>query len=177
MNTETKIKRFVRGLVSVTALKRYHMQPTLKEDNLASHSYRVSMFCYLLAGGNPSGNLMSAALLHDVGEVAIGDVGSHVKRGLPDRFRDSLKKMEGDYITEHLGLEQPELTEEEERVISLADKFDGMLFCIMEKNMGNKYLAEVFNNYKMYLIQMNLSNGWEMNIFRELCDSWMSEEI
>jgi len=56
------------------------------------------------------------------------------------------------------------LTAEEARVLSIADKLDGLLYCIAEINMGNSTMLPIAKKYVSYLNDMNLK-GREALLF------------
>jgi 5'-deoxynucleotidase YfbR-like HD superfamily hydrolase len=143
--------------------KRYHTKNTLKDNTVAHHSFGVAWMCYLLSEGRPSAALLVAALAHDLAEQLTGDISSPTKRKFPV-LAEMVQAMESEALEEHeLNLE-PELTNQEARVLKMADCMDGMLFCISEMELGNRSIYEVFRRYCDY-VDILRPTGREHRVF------------
>lgn len=128
--------------------KRFHTADTLTEQTVAEHSFGVAWLCHLLLP-NARKDVILAALAHDLAEHVVGDVSSVFKKAHPD-FRMSLQVLEDKLLKEHgVGFEVG-LTDEERRVLKVADLVDGMLFCLRERSMGSKIAVNIYNNFKDY---------------------------
>lgn len=131
------------------ASKRFHTCRTIKEQDIAAHSFGVAWFCELITGGQASKGLIMAALTHDLAEHHVGDMPAPAKRGLG--IKDMFDKFEheklvaaglGDYMC---------LVPSERAVLNAADALDGMKFCLSERALGNRCLDHVFRNFTEYV--------------------------
>lgn len=132
--------------------KRFSSVATLKENSLAAHQHGVAMLCYLLAP-EPSVDLLMAALVHDLPEQVWGDLPSPVKRrlGIADVLNDHEEQMLVDN-----GFNFPELTDEERYILKLADKMEVLLFAIVERRLGNRYMEMVYLREREGLLKLPL---------------------
>lgn len=135
---------------------RYHTRPGIKPDTDAHHSHGVAMLCELLSGGgtkpqtgaNASANLLMAALSHDLAEQKPGDMSAPAKRLL--RIGTYLHEVEQATLSE-FGLDYEQfLTEREKLILSLADCFDGMMYCCRELTLGNRNVLLIWRRYCEY---------------------------
>lgn len=156
---------FVMGANHV---RRYHTVPLLKDDTVASHSFGVAWLCYLLAEGTPSVHLLMAALSHDLPEQVWGDVPSPAKRmlGLNDTVNGLEEKTLRQY---HCYFE---LSQSEKRILSMADCFEGMLRCVLERRMGNKTVDNHFRRYADYLSEIGCLSDNEIAVFKSVQELW-----
>lgn len=131
-------------------VRRFHVHPTVRQQNVAEHTYGVVALVYVLADMRPSPELVLAALLHDTPEQVTGDVPSPTKREM---------RMNWDYIEKQImdrfGLPTVVLSEEDKRLLKLADIMDGMLFAGREAALGNTALREVYDVYREYAEQLS----------------------
>lgn len=123
-------------------VKRFHTWPTIQTETVGHHSFMVAHLCDMLCDA-PRFSLIIAALCHDLAEAVTGDIPSPVKR------RINVKKIEEKYLVP-LNLTVG-LSESEERVLKLADIYSGMLFCVIEKSMGNYSIEPIYEEYESYL--------------------------
>lgn len=131
--------------------KRFHTADTLTHQTVAEHSFGVAWLCHLLLP-NARKDLILAALAHDLAEHVVGDVSSVFKKAHPE-VRASLQVLEDKLLKEHgMGFEAG-LTDDERRVLKVADLMDGMLFCLRERSMGSKIAIEIYNNFKNYVCE------------------------
>ena len=56
------------------------------------------------------------------------------------------------------GLGTPPLTQDEERLLKVADVAHGALFCAREISLGNRRMREVFDTYLSYAEQLHLTD-------------------
>jgi 5'-deoxynucleotidase YfbR-like HD superfamily hydrolase len=132
---------------------RFHTwPPTIKTQTVAEHSWRVAMLVNLL--GPSFGMPIMAALEHDMAECKIGDLPAPGKRQ-PDFDRAAWNAMEHRVLEANgYGVATNCLTEEERRIVKLADNCEGALFCIDERMLGNQRIYEVFENYWSYIAEV-----------------------
>jgi len=152
-------------------VQRYHSVPTVTTDTVGEHTFGVAWLCVILWGGLPRAELLLAAVMHDVPELTLGDMPAPAKRILG--IREQLKKMENDILTGTLGIPVSKLTENEQRVLSLADVSDGMLHCCYERALGNRVIEEVYERFLSYTEQLN-PNPNERGIIEAIEHIWES---
>src|SRR6267378_8094848 len=74
--TETALQQLTRKVNFIESggyTQRMHCIPTIHPQSVAAHSFGVAWWCWLLTAGNPSANLLLAALAHDLPEHEVGD--------------------------------------------------------------------------------------------------------
>lgn len=125
---------------------RFHTRPQLQPQNVGSHSYGVAWLLWLLMGGKPSAALLYAGLAHDVPEFITGDVPAPVKRRISGA-EDSVHQLEAEVLAQ-AQLPIPELTEDEQRLLKLADCLEGMRHCCKERQLGNQLMESCFKRYQ-----------------------------
>lgn len=137
------------------AVKRYHTIPTITTDTVASHSYGVACFCYMLwewGAGYEFDSVLLAALFHDIPEQYTGDIPAPVKRGT-----SVFQYVEAQFLKQ-VGLDEvlSNLSERGKRTLKIADMLDGLSFCVQELTMGNRAVIPVADNYISYLVDKSL---------------------
>lgn len=148
--------------------KRFHTIPTLREHTVGHHSFGVACFAWLLAGERCSAALLMSALTHDLAEQHVGDIPSPTKRAMPSLKHD-LDCYEYSFL-ENAGLEF-DLSIENQRILKIADIFDGMWNCVVERRLGNQIIAVAYYNFKSYAAAMNLK-GLELQLYVHLSNLW-----
>jgi len=144
-----KMLEFVR-LGSLT--KRYHTKHVIHENTVGHHSFGVAIIIYMLCP-TASVNLIMAGLVHDLAEHITGDMSSPTKRMYPE-MAALLHKLESQFLNDaNLGFHET-LSKEELRVLDMADKIDGMLYCIGELSLGNMSIVPIFNRYASYVEEL-----------------------
>lgn len=141
-------------------VSRYHTVVTIKGETVGHHSHGVACLVLIL-NQSASRNLMIAALLHDLSEQYTGDIPSPAKREFGIGAQVSELEL---LLMERVGIIFPTLSEEEKRVLKLADIAHGALFCVRELSMGNSNVAVVYDRYMAYAHNMGLS-GTEERLF------------
>jgi 5'-deoxynucleotidase YfbR-like HD superfamily hydrolase len=136
--------RFIMGGGNV---RRFHVVSTVHPNTVAQHSWGVAWLTYLLSEGMPSAALLLAAMAHDLAEQHTGDVPSTTKRAL--KMEDKLDAIERAALHER-GLAF-KLTDKELSVLNMADRLDGMLYCVQERQLGNKNVGIVYQRYRNYV--------------------------
>jgi 5'-deoxynucleotidase YfbR-like HD superfamily hydrolase len=129
-------------------VRRFHQHPQLVQDTDGRHSHGVAMLCFLLSGGEPSRELLIAALTHDLAEQTAGDVPAPTKRAM----RNSGFDLDGyeTIILRANGFEN-ELTPKEHRTLKIADALDGMLACCRELAMGNRTVVWIYRKWVIWM--------------------------
>lgn len=134
------IKRVMR-LRDAGAVKRLHTLRTLNEQTLAAHSWGVAML--VMEVTEPSAALLRAALVHDLHELATGDVPSPVKWENPD-LENTLRAIEVKWDEENGTTLK--LSEKERTILKWCDRFELALHCYEEMRMGNRYAENVIKS-------------------------------
>ncbi len=124
------------ALYEAGGVKRWHTKLTIKEQDLASHSWGVAMVLLQIAPDRPQ--LLRAALVHDLHEVEAGDIPYPFKRNNAV-VRDAYTKQEREFAEAH-GEDYPVLLEDDEHLLKWADMFELLLWAKREIMMGNSYL-------------------------------------
>lgn len=150
-------------LMNGADVKRFHTVNTLNTESVGHHSHGVAVICFLF-DPEPSKELLTAALFHDLAEQFTGDIPSPAKRELG--IGKDVSDLEID-ILRRSGVFMPALSDENARVLKLADIAHGMLFCLKEIRMGNHQIVIVFNRYVSYAENMALSET-EKRVFNTI---------
>lgn len=146
--------------------RRFHTWPVLRKQNVADHSWHVAMLGFVLYGQEEPGitpAFMLALLTHDMAECQMGDIPSPAKRRM-----DALLELKDETTTfrQQWGIAEQEvasrygmdwekyLDAEEQRRFKLCDSFEGAFYCVRERQMGNKLIAEPFKNFCKYISEL-----------------------
>jgi len=132
-------------------VKRFHAVRTIKEETVAEHSFNVVNLILVLTDGKASRNLILAALTHDMGEIAVGDIPSQIKKALPVQVSIEIDRRECEAVERihpnlHANIDETEL-----HLLHLADNLDGLLKCTDELKMGNHHIIPVGERYIGYI--------------------------
>jgi 5'-deoxynucleotidase YfbR-like HD superfamily hydrolase len=116
----------VLGAWRATFTRRWHRHADLADtcDPIAGHQGRVALLAIMLFP--ISYEVHRAAILHDMGEAAVGDVPNPVKNRNPD-LRAALDRIEGEAMV-RLGLPAIDLEADEADQLRLCDKLDAILW-------------------------------------------------
>ena len=108
-------------------VRRWHMNPDLSHvtDRIDGHSARVARIILML-NPDPSVSLLKAALIHDDGESATGDVCGEVKRKNP-KLAAMLDVIEAE-AREAIWGADADLTDVERQWLKFADRLDGYMW-------------------------------------------------
>jgi 5'-deoxynucleotidase YfbR-like HD superfamily hydrolase len=123
------------------------------KDNVATHSYYVTVYSYMIAKiikwEGPKDYLMLMAALHDNNESITGDITGPVKSSIMDEEKIDIsilelteQRMEG-LIEELFDLEDSlhyQTVRDAQNIVKVADKLDALLFLIMNQRMGNTFV-------------------------------------
>jgi len=150
-------------------VQRYHSVPTITSDTVGEHTFGVVWLCALLSNGTPRAELLLAAVWHDVPELTVGDMPAPAKRRLG--LSESFAAMEQEVLGEMLQLPIPQLTVDEQRILTIADRVDGMLHCCYERALGNQVIEEVYDRFLQYIVQLK-PNQTEQKIVSAVEHIW-----
>ena len=125
-------------------LIRYNNRNRITDEDIAQHSYFVSLFCLKIMRDldlpcETKCNVLTKAILHDIAEIETSDLPHDVKKKYPE-MNDILKKIETDYYQENWKqyenvLENNEL---EEVIVKIADSYSVVQYCLNERELGNE---------------------------------------
>ena len=135
-------------------VERFHTHPIIKRETVGHHSFNVANLLMIMTNGQASAKLLFAGLWHDMGEPKVGDIPSPVKVGLPPEVLKHIDLVEERAIRAIHPYADVELDPEERRLLSLADKIDGLLKCREELRMGNKDIIPVGERYVSYIMRL-----------------------
>jgi len=150
---------FPPELRTMAIVPRWSIVFTTEKDDIAKHSYFVTVYARLIAKlikwNGPMEYLILSALFHDIDETITGDIVSPVKKQIIDedrmgQFIDT-KLYERLPSIMHLwnGLEMDATLAHAEHVqliIKAADRLDAVLFLIMEQRRGNTIVTEMIKS-------------------------------
>lgn len=129
---------------------RWPIVATHQKQNVASHSYYVTLYAYIIARmikwDGPKSYLMLSALIHDLEEAATSDIVSPVKKQIIDEDKyqafteayltDKFRPIIDDVIDQEDKM-KAKTFEEAQTIIKAADRMDSLFFLIWERRMGN----------------------------------------
>lgn len=146
--------------------RRFHTWPVLRTQNVADHSWHVAMLGFMLYGQEAPGitpAFMLALLTHDMAECQMGDIPSPAKRRmdtlleLADKdttFRQQWSAAEQE-VSSKYGMDWEKfLDAEEQRRFKLVDNMEGAMYCVRERMLGNKLIAEPYRNFIKYIAEL-----------------------
>jgi 5'-deoxynucleotidase YfbR-like HD superfamily hydrolase len=108
--------------------------PTVELQSVGAHSFGVCLLLIELTDGKCSANLLKAGLYHDVAEAKVGDTPSPTLRDFPDlrrAYKEAEAQIEATYCLD------VELTDDEKRLLKLADRVELAFFALEEVSRGN----------------------------------------
>jgi len=162
---------YTRGAVHIT---RYHNVATRRESNVAEHSYGVANIVLFITIGRASANLLTAALHHDVAEIATGDIPAPVKSRNPE-IKAAMTHLE-DALNGELGILQEELTPGEALILKFADNYEGLLYSMEEYDMGNSLILPILFKWVRYLENHGLRSNPRADDLMGYYYNWMMEK-
>lgn len=121
-------------MLEASNVKRYHTFSIIGGQNIGHHSHRVAIILWFLTDGMASGNLIKAALFHDLSEIETGDTPATAKWSYPS-IATSLKTVESMFDT-HYQIDV-ELTAREQFLLKVADILELMIFAVEQRRLGN----------------------------------------
>jgi hypothetical protein len=130
---------FVTMLVlrDAAATTRYHTKRTIRQQDLAAHSFGVMQIIHQV-WPECRKVLMTAAMFHDLPEYVTGDIPAPVKRSCP-QLATVLEEVERGTAPLYQDLD---LTVAEELVLRWSDTMELCLWCHEEIMLGNMYCMD-----------------------------------
>lgn len=136
----------INDILRASGVTRWHIVRTVRPQSLAEHTFDVVMIARAIAkiGGYDDGEIIKAALLHDLDEIVTGDIPTPTK----SRARDN-----GWNLNElYKGITGRELSSDESLIIKLADKMADLHWLWLHalgphSNRVYEIMADEFNQY------------------------------
>lgn len=165
-------------------INRWSLMRNTRKENLTEHSAEVGMIAHALATiGNTrlnknynGGEIVTAALYHDLPEILTGDLPTPVKYS-SDEMIAAYKMVEESANKKILGTLPEDLREsyqdifsmkalsnEERKIVKAADKISALIKCIEEEKAGNEEFTDARISTEQSLIAMEVP---EATIFME----------
>lgn len=160
-------------LIRAGKTRRFHTVPLIHDNSVAEHSWGVVMLTLLMTDYLAPQHVLIYAAAHDAAEFVTGDIPSPAKREFG--IGEHVSELEQVVLSNH-GFELPDIEPEWLRVVKLADCFDGMLKCVQERRLGNRFVKEAFLNWCGYVRAMDLHEGIEKKLYTGILDMWDAEE-
>ena len=161
----------------LSSIARYNTRTRVISESVAEHSYLVALICLVLADLNDwdDEDILKSAILHDVEEILSGDIPGHVK------VRKKLNKELEALNTESMSTLLSVLPENLQHkyfdlwkrprvslgVVGFADSVAGILYCIREAKLGNRYMHDILGNYLIKLDEYR-EFDWAKSIIEQL---------
>ncbi len=127
---------------------RSHTCRAIQHRNVAEHGHGVAMLALTLAqcAGQPlpRAEVLAAALVHDLSELATGDTPAPVKRNNP-KLKEELNRISTEWEQKY-GLRY-DLKEDEAHLLLWCDRMDFALYALEEVTMGNRH-------FRTYLVRI-----------------------
>lgn len=164
------------GVHRMSHVYRFSSLPTLRKENVAEHTFYVTLYAYLLAKDIECkydieidyADILSRAMLHDVEESHTGDFLKTVKYGHPG-LKGALEEVAFSMVRkigEELGV-----SVEEQWGRAKADDFAGQLieiadlarvisYALEEIKVGNTYMKPILEEVKSYYDMILVNNAF-----------------
>lgn len=119
---------------------RYHTWPVLRQQTVGEHSWQIMrIFCKLF--GSPRDAVWEYIMVHDMGEIAVGDVPFPVKSKNP-KLKAEFDALE-DKALEDMGIKIPLIYNAERWQIKICDLLEMMEFGLEEMQLGNRFAEPI----------------------------------
>lgn len=158
---------FENEIRNAEIIERWGIVRMHRRGSVGAHSHRVAIYADQIAtimglSLHDRYWVVLHALWHDMPEVFSGDICGPVKDGAIDR--EKLKRFEDVGMLDRFpGREWQEGSDHHRRIVKVADLLDELLWCVIEKRMGNSLLDEVYEgtNKALFRAVANLRCGDE----------------
>lgn len=148
-------------------VKRFHGFHLLMENPVGHHTFNLIGILVACVAPYPlRAELLLSAYMHDIAECITGDIPAPFKRKV-DGLRDAMEAEEARLLKLY-GLHPPELTEQEQRWLKLADSLDGAYHCFEERRLGNTTLDRIFWTFMEYVDDLLFYGDVDCAGFRDL---------
>lgn len=155
---------FPSELRTMSFVPRWPIVATITKQNVAEHSYYVTLYAYLTARliqwEGPKSYLMLSALIHDLEETALGDLVGPSKEQIVDR--DKYQAFTEAHLTDKFGSIIDDVIDQEEKmkmkyfdeaqaIVKVADRMDALFYLLWEKRLGNSIIDPLIVKARSYL--------------------------
>lgn len=140
-----------QALYDAGAVTRWHTWPTIKPQDLATHSWGVAMIVAQIAPGRH--DLLLPALAHDLAESYTGDSPYTVKRDSPE-LKEILNFLEDEFNTSHDLPRYNALEGLDAHILKWADMYELYLYANREFQLGNQKMARTMDLAREVLLNM-----------------------
>jgi len=120
-------------------IRRYHVFPVTREQNVGEHSFGVAAILIAVMGEVLTLPLMKAAIQHDISELVTGDIPYHAKRREPE-LRTVAGRITREFELRHDLRET--LNDFEASALAWADLAEAVLWLLEEGLRGSAYAWE-----------------------------------
>lgn len=132
-------------------VRRFHTYQMIVPQDVAQHSFNVANLVRLMGGDKDT---ILAALYHDMGEWATGDIPSPVKRSLPDEARRAVETYEKEGEKKCGVWPYSAWAKEiDHTLLKVADNLEGLITAMEEVDRGNKDMLSCLDKYAEYLYE------------------------
>lgn len=140
----------------LSRVKRFQVYNLFNEYNVAEHSYRVAMLCYVIGQSQSKrvrDEAVTKALFHDLEEALMGDFPGPLKTRNRD-FHAAYDRLSKDVMKENLGDDEIAMTFWQEakkdvsgEIVYLADNFEAFQTTVEEVESGNMSMLVVLERF------------------------------
>jgi len=148
---------------ALSQILRFSTIPTINKQNVAEHSYFVSLIAWLICTRLESNGVivntdqvLKMCLIHDIPESVSGDMPRNVKQGevrnMIARLEDSVFEVMTENLPDDMKLELTcsyqmcgEKDYLEYRIMKFADILESAIYCLCEREMGNTNFESVID--------------------------------
>ena len=167
MNIEKDTVNFANQTYMLMFLQRYNTRPRIFNETVAAHSYQVSVLSLFLYNKYKNKvkinfeKMISMGLIHDIGEVATGDIVHPVKDKYPELDR-ILCLEEKRYVKKILGKKYSNLISEyndgktiESLLVEMADIISCYIYSKEEVKLGNTNMKRIVKDSEKRMKKLN----------------------
>lgn len=154
-------------------IRRFNTAYMISTDTVGQHSWGVCVLCDIICGEHgATSQLLRAAMYHDMAEIDTGDVPATAKWA-DKKFAAAIEDREN-VVAKHFARFNiwPELTEQEQLILKWADSMDGMLFCLKEHHLGNRYAGSIFNKWMAFLAGIRCPTVEAQQLYFAICEAY-----
>lgn len=178
------MSKFFAFIYRMKYISRWSLMRNTRTENVAEHSYHVSVLAHALAvisrdvfgKSVDPGRVASAALYHDMSEILTGDLPTPIKYYGAD-IKQAYKRIEREAEERLLSNLTPEMKagitcaamdgdEAVNALVKAADKLDAYIKCLEEINAGNNDFKTALAQTKEALDKMDMP---ELRYFTDNC--------
>lgn len=175
MRGEYLVKRDRDLLQRMSFMKRFNNEVHLHEENVAEHSFYVSVFAMMLCdefavSSNMRRVIIEKAIVHDIHEVVISDVPHNVKM-IDESILRFYTNYESKYNAYHFAslvqlYDQLTLHDRQvcDEVVTLADVLSVVQYSQLEVSLGNKKFEKILEG-AWERVNESINKLYELNVY------------